>query len=1117
MSVRSIEALQRYLCRLCDEAVAPEDAVLLDRFVTANDREAFELLVARHGAMVLGTARRLVANTHDAEDVFQAVFLSLARLAKSIRQARALPAWLHQTTCRVAAKLRASRLAPAAPLPERYEHGDPAAGLVWREVCEALDEELQRLPQRLRSPLLLCYLSGLTRDEAARQLGWSLGTLKRRLEQGRTVLRSRLARRGIASVGLGLAVLTPEALQAAPGQSLLESTLSVIFLKGAVVPATVAALMVGSASTMKGVAMKAILALGAVIALGVAVYARMGQGDLPQQAHGAREQAMTPHEAKGAPEDDPLPAGSTLRFGTSRFRYGWGLLALSVAAGGKLAVAANDNDVARVFDLTTGRLLHTLGKKGSVDHGVFTPDGRSIVVRQMCDLVVYDAVTGKVLRTIKGPRTDSWRNGVLAFTPDGKAIAVGSEGKFIHLIDFASGQTIRTFTVESPESALGPGWPSVLAIAFSPDGKLMASGGYDNDRSGEFARLWDVATGKELRRFPHGKPSYGIRSLAFSPDGKTLATLGENSGSVLRLFDVDTGKERRAFPKDGDVRTSRGCVAFSPDGKTVAAACASIRLYDTTTGQERLRIDGRASNLHFTDDGKSLTAAVNCAIYRWDTTTGKMLTPEAGDSSVDRILVSADGSRVVTRGLGGDAHVWDGTTAQHLRRFQPGWQYGLAISPDGRFLAWTVDDYGVTFAVPERPNSRFYGTRIRFCDIATGQAVDRIPTFKGQVQDLAFTNGGKKLVTAEGSGSMVRVWNVATAKEERSFQVWTDDWKKKSFHVGKASLSPDGKTVVVVYVQATDRLGALRDPTHEVRLWDVATGKEHPQLHGGYPVERAFSPDGRLIVTKGGNHICEVATGERVAALPDAESIRAAAFSNDGRFLAITGPKDAMQIWEVATWTRRNGFKGHRDPPTTLTFAPNGQLLSGSRDSTVLAWDLRPPRAAAAATLESAWNDLAKRESAESFRSEGRFLAAPADAVKFLAEHMKPVKALDSRRVKRLLADLGSDKFAVREAASHALAGLDEQATPYLEETLKRPESLEVHIRVRRILEKRRGVAITAEQIRQIRAVMVLERIGDGAAKDLLRRWASGPAGARLTMEAAAALKRLQTVSKGNH
>src|SRR5439155_8692898 len=105
----------------------------------------------------------------------------------------------------------------------------PEAQLVWHEVPQALDEDLQRLPERLRSPLLLCYLSGLARCEAAKQLGWSLGTLKRRLEEGRKSLRIRLEKRGIAPVGLALAVLAPEVLQAAVSKSLVESSLSLIF------------------------------------------------------------------------------------------------------------------------------------------------------------------------------------------------------------------------------------------------------------------------------------------------------------------------------------------------------------------------------------------------------------------------------------------------------------------------------------------------------------------------------------------------------------------------------------------------------------------------------------------------------------------------------------------------------------------------------------------------------------------------------------------------------------------------------------------------------------------------------------------------------------------------
>jgi RNA polymerase sigma factor (sigma-70 family) len=289
MSVRT------YLRRLCDEAVPLEDAVLLNRFVAANDREAFELLIARHGPMVLGTARRLVDDSHDAEDVFQSVFLSLARLAKTIRLGHTLPSWLYKTTCRIAAKVHKDRLSGLQePPPEPCESITPEVQLVWQEVRQALDEELQRLPERLRSPLLLCYLSGLTRDEAAKQLGWSLGTLKRRLEEGRKTLRFRLARRGFASVGLALTVLTPETLGATVSQSLLESTLRMIFSEGTGVPPTISAFVPSSAATTYGLAMKSILAILAATAVGLGFYAGMGQAEQTRHPDDIRTREQLP-------------------------------------------------------------------------------------------------------------------------------------------------------------------------------------------------------------------------------------------------------------------------------------------------------------------------------------------------------------------------------------------------------------------------------------------------------------------------------------------------------------------------------------------------------------------------------------------------------------------------------------------------------------------------------------------------------------------------------------------------------------------------------------------------------------------------------------------------------
>jgi WD40 repeat protein len=640
----------------------------------------------------------------------------------------------------------------------------------------------------------------------------------------------------------------------------------------------------------------------------------------------------------------------------------------------------------------------------------------------------------------------------------------------------------------------------------------MASGGYGNDKGDYFARLWDVATGKEVRRFMHGQKGYGVACLAFSPDGKTLATLGTQSGVFLRLFDVETGKLRRAFPKDGEQRTRPGSVAFTPDGKMVAVACGSIHLYDVASGEERLRISRQASGLHFTDEGKTLVAAVDGAIYRWDTASGKPLTPDAGDSGVEHIFVTPDGSRVITRDQEGHGHLWDGKSGKHLRRFSLAWQRGVALSPDGRFLAVPVTDRSAMFTDPRHTDVRYDGSRVRLYDIASGNYVDRFAAFKGAVQDVAFTADGKQLVTTEVAGGKVRIWNVETGKEERSFTLQLDALKQRSYFLGQSRLSPDGKTVVATYQEDTGNRLGRREPRHLVRLWDVATGKDLPELEGGQPV--AFSPDGRFVVTTGDNHVCHVATGKRITTLPFGGHIRTATFSRDGRFLATTVAGDIVQIWEVASWTKRSELQGHRDQVTALAFAPGGQLLTGSLDTTVLAWDLRPPRVAESVSLESAWNALAAGEAGEALRGEGRFLAAPADAVRSFAEKIKPAEALDPKRVQRLLADLDSDAFAVREAASKALERFDEQAIPYLEAALKATKSPEVRRRVSKILEQQRGAVLPAEQLRQVRAVQILEGIGDGAAKDLLTKWSGGPAGSRLAKEAAAALQRLEVVSQ---
>src|SRR5262245_26765118 len=176
------------------------DGELLDRFLRRQDEAAFAALVHRHGAMVLAACRRVLHNPHDAEDACQATFLILAHKAAAIRKRDALGSWLHGVAVRVARDLRAKLARRAArPLTAGDDVARPEGteALTWNEVREALDEELRRLPEHYRAALVLCYLEGRSRDEAALQLGWSLPTLRGRLERGRALLHARLVRRGL--------------------------------------------------------------------------------------------------------------------------------------------------------------------------------------------------------------------------------------------------------------------------------------------------------------------------------------------------------------------------------------------------------------------------------------------------------------------------------------------------------------------------------------------------------------------------------------------------------------------------------------------------------------------------------------------------------------------------------------------------------------------------------------------------------------------------------------------------------------------------------------------------------------------------------------------------------
>lgn len=263
----------RHIRSLLETQAAGErtDRKLLERFATDRDEAAFAALVQRHGPMVLGVCRRVLGDAHEAEDAFQATFLMLARKAAALDRRGSVAGWLFTVAYHLGLRTRAAlarrqaRERQVQQMPRTEPSADPA-------LRPLLDQELSRLPEKYRAPLVLCYFEGLSNDEAAEQLGWPAGTVKGRLARARELLRRRLARRGMTLTVAALGpALTGHAVSAAVPTTLTETTIQAAlqFAAGQALAGPAVALAEGGlkAMTMTKLKIAAALLLG-VVAVG---------------------------------------------------------------------------------------------------------------------------------------------------------------------------------------------------------------------------------------------------------------------------------------------------------------------------------------------------------------------------------------------------------------------------------------------------------------------------------------------------------------------------------------------------------------------------------------------------------------------------------------------------------------------------------------------------------------------------------------------------------------------------------------------------------------------------------------------------------------------------------